>query len=117
MRKPRRRQPEHLEQVALCQWWALACKSYGLPERVLFAIPNGRLRSISEAVKLKREGVRAGIPDMLLAVPTRCVDDAGNVTGYLGDPGLFIENKAGKGKPTKAEVLAALRAAAYWRGE
>jgi hypothetical protein len=33
---------------------------------VLFAVPNGGKRGLREAVKLKREGVRKGAPDLVL---------------------------------------------------
>lgn len=101
---------EHQEQVALCDWWRIACKGYGLPEYVLLAIPNaggfsGNFKSnVVRVQKLMREGVRKGAPDMLLAVPTRCRDDEGNATGYLGDPGLFIENKRKGEKPTESQA-------------
>lgn len=60
---------EHAEQVNLMQWWALQCKRFGIAEQCLFAIPNGGQRNIIVAKKLKDEGVRAGIPDLFLAVP------------------------------------------------
>lgn len=51
---------------------------------VLFAIPNGGLRSAREAMRLRAEGVVAGVPDLFLA--------------YASGPyhGLFIEMKRGK---------------------
>lgn len=88
MAKPRRRSLEHLEQVALIQWWALQHKRFGLPEFALFAIPNGGHRHPAVAGKLKAEGVRAGILDLMLAVPVP------------GKHGLFIEMKAGKNRPS-----------------
>ena len=78
-------QDEHEEQRTLMQWWALYSKSKGLPECLLFAIPNGGFRHISVAMKLKQEGVRAGVPDLFLALPR------GNYHG------LFIEMKKAKG--------------------
>lgn len=77
--------PEHSEQVTLIKWWALACKQFGIPEQLLFAIPNGGKRDVISAKLLKDEGVRAGVPDLFLAVPN-------------GDyHGLFIELKKVKG--------------------
>lgn len=77
--------PEHSEQVTLIKWWALACKQFGIPEQLLFAIPNGGKRDVISAKLLKDEGVRAGVPDLFLAVPK-------------GDyHGLFIEMKKVKG--------------------
>lgn len=60
---------EHSEQVNLIQWWALQCKRFGIHEQLLFAIPNGGQRNIITAKRMKDEGVRAGIPDLFLAVP------------------------------------------------
>ncbi len=76
---------EHTEQVNLMQWWQLACRGFGIPEALLFAIPNGGQRNIIVASKLKAEGVRAGVPDLFLAFPYRNYD------------GLFIEMKKTKG--------------------
>lgn len=36
----------------------------------LLAIPNGRKRHISEAIKLKKEGVKKGVCDMFFAYPS-----------------------------------------------
>lgn len=79
------KQLEHEEQVLLMQWWALSCRLFGIPEQLLFAIPNGGRRNIVTAKKLKAEGVRSGVPDLFLAVPKK---------GYSG---LFIEMKKTKG--------------------
>lgn len=83
---------EHQEQAALVTWWSYACKPYGLPAWVLFAIPNGGDRHPAVAGKLKAEGVRAGIPDLMLAVPR----------GEFH--GLFIEVKAHAGKVTPQQA-------------
>lgn len=80
-----RHQEEHEEQRTLMQWWALYSKSKGLSECLLFAIPNGGFRHISVAMKLKQEGVRAGVPDLFLALPRGKYH------------GLFIEMKKAKG--------------------
>lgn len=76
---------EHTEQVTLMQWWALTCKQFGIPEQLLFAIPNGGQRNIIVAKRMKDEGVRAGVPDLFLAW-----DNAEFA-------GLFIEMKKAKG--------------------
>lgn len=55
----------------------------------LFAIPNGGFRNKSTAVKLKKEGVLAGVWDIFLSVPT---------SEYGG---LFIELKYGRNKLTE----------------
>ena len=76
---------EHNEQVALINWWSLAHYKFNQPEFVLFAIPNGGNRSAITGKILKSEGVRAGVPDLFLAV------QKGEFNG------LFIEMKKEKG--------------------
>ena len=88
------KQLEHTEQVTLMQWWSLAHQQFGLPEQLLFAIPNGGQRNIIVASKLKSEGVRAGIPDLFLAVSRG------------GKHGLFIEmKKAVGGRVSRKQTL------------
>lgn len=97
------KQLESLQQQTVIQWWRIACNRYHLPENVLFAVPNGGMRSVKTAARLKAEGVRAGIPDLVLAVPR--------------DPyhGLFIEMKQGKGRlsPAQAATLSILEQQGY----
>lgn len=50
---------EHTEQCTFVQWFKMQ-----YPHVLIYAIPNGGKRGIREAVKLKREGVKAGIPDL-----------------------------------------------------
>lgn len=72
---------ESKEQQALFAWWQYTHHSLGLPETVLFAVPNGGRRDAVTGARLKAEGVRAGIPDICLAVARG---------GYHG---LFLELK------------------------
>ena len=44
---------EHLEQVLLIQWFRT---QYPLMANCLWAIPNGGIRHIKTAIRLKREG-------------------------------------------------------------
>lgn len=76
---------EHAEQVALFRWWSLYARTRGLQECLLFAIPNGGRRDAVTGARLKAEGVRAGVPDMFLAIPRK------------NAPGLFLELKRQKG--------------------
>ena len=79
----------HLEsdlQIACKRWFG---RTYPALNALLFAIPNGGKRNIREAERLRQEGVEAGIPDMMLAVPTS------------KHHGMFIEMKAGRNKPTR----------------
>lgn len=87
----KRKESEHQEQCELMRIVGLQLKTY--PELcMLFAIPNGGNRNIVTAMKLKREGVRAGVPDLMLAA-AKC--------GYHG---LFIEMKIKPNKPTEEQT-------------
>lgn len=84
------RQYEAAEQSALIDWSLRVRGKY--PELdLLFHIPNGGSRNRIEAANLKRQGVKAGVPDLFLPVAR------GNYHG------LFIEMKYGKNKPTAAQ--------------
>ena len=59
---------EHEEQALVIQWAELHKRTLpGL--ELLHAIPNGGDRDVRVATKLKAEGVKAGVPDLLLPVP------------------------------------------------
>lgn len=97
---------EHQSQAAVISWWALACNAFGLPRFALFAIPNGGARDPITGARLKAEGVRPGVPDLMLAVKrNNCC-------------GLFIEMKKRGNNPTPAqqEVLTYLHDAGYGWG-
>lgn len=72
---------EHNEQVTVMHWWRHAHHGFNVPEFALFAIPNGGQRDPIIGARMKAEGVRPAIPDLMLAVQrgTQC--------------GLFIEVK------------------------
>ena len=80
---------EHQAQVAVFTWAAMAKAEFPELGR-LFAIPNGGARNIVTAKNLKAEGVKPGIPDLMLAVARH------------GKHGLFIEMKI---KPNKLSAL------------
>lgn len=42
-----------------------------LPEKLLFAVPNGGSRHKIEASNMKRQGVKAGVADVILLVPKK----------------------------------------------
>lgn len=73
---------EHDEQVAYIQW---ADMFFNNLDCFVFSIPNGGKRNKVVAVKLKKEGVKKGIPDLFLCQARH---------GYHG---LFIEMKRLKG--------------------
>jgi hypothetical protein len=70
------------------------------PECLVFAIPNGGLRSKREAARLKWTGVLAGVPDLIVVAPRHV---------------LFIEVKAPKGVTSEDQkaVHAHLRGLGY----
>ena len=85
------KQRESEEQILLFNWIAYARCT--VPELdLLYHIPNGGSRNKLEAANLKRQGVRAGVPDLCLPVARR---------GYHG---LYIELKAGKNKPQDSQL-------------
>lgn len=76
------KQQEAIEQIKVINY----CFLRNIP---VFHIPNGGSRNKMEAANLKRQGVKAGVPDLMFPVALR---------GYHG---LFIEMKAGKNKTTQ----------------
>jgi len=79
---------EHEHQSMLIKWFDLRYKDH---RGRLFAIPNGGQRHILVASKMKAEGVRRGVPDLMLPVPMQRYH------------GLFIEMKKEKGKTTEEQ--------------
>lgn len=80
-------QYEASEQVKLFNWLAfMRCRYPDLD--MMYHIPNGGSRNLKEAANLKRQGVRAGVPDLCLPVPRGSFH------------GLYIELKYGANKPT-----------------
>lgn len=72
------------EQIAVVTY----CEYRKIP---VFHIPNGGSRNKIEAANLKKQGVRAGVPDLCIPVSRK---------GYHG---LFIEMKAGRNKATETQ--------------
>jgi len=82
---------EHDEQAALFRWAAMSEARW--PElRWLFAVPNGGHRHKATAGRLKAEGVKAGVPDVIFPIP------------FGPYAGLAIEMKHGKNRPTASQV-------------
>ena len=75
---------EDTEQQMLFTWAAMSSGKY--PELMwMYACPNGGLRHIQTAMKLKDTGVKAGVPDIFLPVARhKC-------------HGMYIEMKRRKG--------------------
>ena len=85
------RSREAQEQCIVIQWCNLQSNKY--PElEYIFHCPNGGSRNKVEAINLKREGVKSGVPDLLLLTPK------GKYTG------LVIEMKWGKNKCTQNQI-------------
>ena len=81
----------HIEediQSACIQWFDLQFPAF---RNILYAIPNGGKRNIREAARLKKNGVRAGISDLILL----------RSNGVYNS--LCIEMKAPGGKQTEKQ--------------
>ena len=87
----RKHPTETQEQKAVIQFWAIYAKGKKLDERLLMHTANERKTSPRQGAQLKAMGVRAGWPDLFLAMP------AGDYHG------LFIEMKAKHGKLSDAQ--------------
>lgn len=98
-----KKRSEATEQELLMDWCKLLENRY--PElKLLYHIPNGGSRNAVEAANLKRQGVKAGVPDLCLPV------------ARSGFHGLYIEMKYGKNKTTEKqnEWLEALKEQGYF---
>ena len=66
--------------------WIASRASLDLRFLNIFAIPNAGKRSYSEASKMLHEGLKKGVPDIFVAVPSKKY------------PGMFLETKSAAGK-------------------
>ena len=84
--------------------WAKYMEQQKPELKLLHHVPNGGKRDIGTAKKMKLEGVKAGVPDIVLPVSRG---------GYHG---LYIELKVGKNKPTVEQLkwLEALEKEGYY---
>lgn len=73
-------------QVTCVDWFRVAYPQY---RSMLFSIPNGGHRNLLTAMKMKREGVIRGVPDLFLSLSRN---------DYHG---FYIEMKYGKNKLSK----------------
>ena len=62
-----------------------------IPDKLLFAVPNGGSRNKIEAVNLKRQGTKAGVSDVILLIPKK------------GFASLCMEFKTGRGTQSKEQ--------------
>ena len=78
---------EATEQERVINWATFYAKDF--PELdLLYHVPNGGSRNQLEAANLKRQGVKAGVPDLVLPVSRQQFH------------GLYVEMKWGKNKTT-----------------
>lgn len=93
---------EHLDQCAVLDW-CVANRSNWPELAALFAVPNGELREPRVAERLRKEGVRPGVPDLFLLVPR----------GQYH--GLVIEQKVKPNRPDREQRawIAALSALGF----
>lgn len=94
---------EHIEQALLFKWAMFSSGKYPELEN-MFAIPNGGYRHYRTAAELKEEGVKSGVPDIMLPVARG---------GYNG---LFIEMKrtaGGRVSETQQKFLKSLNDNGY----
>ena len=94
---------EDQEQITVMSWAHRVKFKDGRLSDYLFHIPNGGSRNIIEATKIKKMGVKAGVPDLQLIVPNGLVH------------GLWIELKAKKGtlQPSQKIMIQRLEAQGY----
>jgi hypothetical protein len=75
---------------------------------MMFHIPNGQNVGMRAGARLKRAGLTAGIPDILLSIPTQ---DAKGEWIH----GMYIEMKSANGRnsPAQCKMQAMLKAVGY----
>lgn len=108
---------ESRSQKALIAWWAKNCKRFDIPEQLLFSIPNGMAfggkaewqvkTSIIRGKNAKLEGLRPGVPDLMLAVPSGMAgvfSGKSDVTVHKY-AGLFVEMKTATGSVSTDQFM------------
>lgn len=89
-RMQNRKRSEATEQEIVIKWCEYNSQRH--PElKLIYHVPNGGSRNQLEAANLKRQGVKAGVPDLNLPVALQ------------GFHGLYIEMKFGKNKTTEKQ--------------
>jgi hypothetical protein len=91
---------ESTEQMMFFQWVRTA-----FPKLIAFHVPNGGKRSLRTAVRLKKEGVTTGIPDIII----------GKACGIYC--GMYIELKRQKGgalSEAQKDMIRELKAEGYY---
>jgi VRR-NUC domain-containing protein len=88
-------------QQTIIRWWGLACKGYKLPEFALIAFPNEGRRSPQAGRRMVAEGLRKGVTDLVLAVPTthssalwiELKTDTGRIRPEQRDFGIYLADR------------------------
>lgn len=93
---------EHDQQVVVISW-AKAHETQHPALALLFAVPNAGKRSIGAAKYYLAEGLKSGVPDLILPIPKI----------FESTPGLVIEMKDGKNKTTEKQDWWLERLASY----
>lgn len=89
---------EHGEQSALFCWSAQNVHLY--PQlKWLYAVPNGFFSDSGQKAKMKAEGLRDGVPDVVL--PCVLYDDNAEYANTIKYAGLYIEMKREKYRNVK----------------
>lgn len=81
---------EATEQERVINWATFYAKDFQELD-LLYHVPNGGSRNQLEAANLKRQGVKAGVPDLVLPVPRQQFH------------GLYVEMKWGKNTTTEKQ--------------
>lgn len=85
-------------QIQCVEWFKIK-----YPKKLIFSIPNGAKKSLLTALRMRREGLLSGVPDLFIPEPFR------NFSG------LFIEMKSKYGKlsSNQKDVIQKLRERNY----
>jgi hypothetical protein len=92
-KKQRADQYEHYEQVALFSWLALQEAKYPALA-CAYAVPNAAKRSPRQGAWMKAEGMKAGVPDVVLPVLRQVWGEGPDAHIPLVYGGLYVEMKA-----------------------
>ena len=89
---------EHEEQMIVIQWAKMMEQEHCPELALLHAIPSGGHRHKKVGAYMKAEGVKRGVPDLMIPIPRQ------------GFNGMYLEMKFGDNKPTieQREWLVAL---------
>lgn len=95
-----RNKDEHILQVGCLTWFRL---QYPKLKKALFSVPNGANVTEREGKWLKKEGLTAGVSDLILAIPNK------------NNAGVFIEMKTPTGTVSEEqkEFLTLMRSLGY----